>query len=90
MVPVDGAIRGALRSVVYTALPRPISQQDERIGYRKHLSYAHETECRLPDGTRVPRGARIKIMRGMLDVAPGSAHLDTLERLRGVVDVDFI
>ena len=89
-VPADDTVRGAIRAAAYTALPRFVKPKDERIGRRKHLSYAHETECRLPDGTRVPRGARIRIKRGMADPAPGSRHMDVLEQLRGIMEVDFI
>ena len=89
-VPADDAIRGAIRAAAYTALPRFVPPEDERFDHQKHLSYAHETECRLPDGTRVPRGARIRIKRAMADPAPGSRHADVLEQLRGMMDVDFI
>ena len=89
-VPADDAIRGAIRAAAYTALPRFVLPKDERIDNQKHLSYAHETECRLPDGTRVPRGARIRINRGMVYAAPGSRHMDVFEQLRGIMEVDFI
>ena len=89
-VPADDAIRGAIRAAAYTALPRFVPSKDERIGHQKHLFYAHETECRLPDGTRVPRGARIRINRSMVHTAPGSRHMDVLEQLRGTMEVDFI
>ena len=88
-VPTDDAVRGAIRAAVYTALPRFVKPKDERIDHRKHLSYAHETECRLPDVTRVPRGARIIINRDMTDPAPGSRYMDVLEQLRGIMEVDF-
>ena len=89
-VPADDTIRGAIRATAYTALPRFIPPEYERIDHQKHLSYAHETECRLPDGIRVPRGARIRINRNMADPPPGSRHADMLEQLRGMMDVDFI
>ena len=90
-VPLDGAIRYVIRAVVYTALPRLLLSEDERIGDRKHISYAHETECRLPIGTRVPRGARIAITCSMLDPTHDHRQLHrVIEQLRGVVDVDFI
>ena len=90
-VPVNSTIRGALRMVVYTALPRLIQPEDERFGDKKHISYAHETECRLPVGIGIPRGARITITRSMLDPAYDHQHLHrVIERLRGIVDVDFI
>ena len=89
-VPADDTIRGAIRPATYTVLPRFVPPEDERFDHQKHLSYAHETECRLPDGTRVPRGARIRIKRSMVDPAPGSRHMDVLEQLRGMMEVDFI
>ena len=89
-VPADGTMRGAIRAAAYTALPRFVPPQDERIGNQKHLSYAHETECRLPDGTRVPRGARIRIDQSMVDPAQSSRYTDVLEQLRGIMKVDFI
>ena len=88
-VPTDDAMRGAIRAASYTALPRFIQPKDERIDHRKHLSYAHETECRLPDGTRVSRGARITINRNIMDPVPGS-YMNVLEQLRGMMKVDFI
>ena len=89
-VPADDATRGAIRAAAYTALPRFVPPRDERIDSQKHLSYAHETECRLPDGTRVPRGARIRIKRDVVNTAPGSRHMDVLEQLRGIMEADFI
>ena len=89
-VPTDDTMRGAIRAAAYTALPRFVPPEDERIDNQKHLFYAHETECRLPDGTRVPRGARIRIKRSMVDPTLGSRYVDVLEQLRGMTDVDFI
>ena len=91
IVPINSAIRGALRTAVYTALPRLIRPEDERFGDKKHISYAHETECRLPTGIRIPRGARIKITRGLLDPAYDHQYLHrVIEQLRGMMEVDFI
>ena len=89
-VPADGTMRGAIRAAAYTALPRFVPPEDERIDNQKHLSYAHETECRLPDGTRVPRGARIRINRNMAYTAPSSRYADVLEQLRVIMEIDFI
>ena len=89
-VPTGNTMRGAIRAAAYTALPRFVPPEDERIGHQKHLSYAHETECRLPDGTRVPRGARIIINRNMVNPAPGSHYMGVLEQLSGMMEVDFI
>ena len=86
-VPLDGAIRCVIRAAVYTALPRFISSTDERIGDRKHLSYAHETECRLPTGTRVPRGTRLTINHNMLDLERDNATRSVLASLKDVMDV---
>ena len=86
-VPLNGAIRDVIRAVVYTALPRFISSTDERIGDRKHLSYAHETECRLPTGTRVPRGTRLTINHNMLDLERDRSTRSILDSLKDVMDV---
>lgn len=86
-VPVYDAIRGALRPAAYTAVPRTASSEDERIGSRKHLVNAHETECRVPDGIRVPKGARISVKRA-LDASPGpELYRALLESPEGVVAV---
>ena len=94
MVPIDDAIRGKLRAVTYTALPRLISRKDERIGDRKHLSYAHETECRLPDGTRVPRGSFMRMTFNMNEPAPDLdaviSRIDSLKAVGIEVDMDTV
>lgn len=90
-VPVNNTIRGALRTAVYTALSRLIRPEDERLGDKKHISYAHETECRLPTGIEVPRNARITITRSMLDPEYDHRHLHrVIAQLRGMMEVDFI
>lgn len=87
-VPVDGAIRGALQPAVYTAVPWTVSSADERIGSRKHLANAHETECRVPDGIRVPKGALISVEKRVLDASPDPERYRALLRsLEGVVTV---
>lgn len=94
IVPIDDAIRDKLRAVTYTALPRPISRADERIGDRKHLSYAHETECRLPDGTRVPRGSSIRMSFNTNKPAPDLgdviSRIDSLKAVGIEVDTDTV
>ena len=87
VVPVNDAIRGVIRAAVYTALPRFILPKDERIDTRKHISYAHETECRLPDGTRVPRGTRLLINHNMLDLTRALSTRSILDSLKDVMDV---
>lgn len=90
-VPVDGEISGALRAVTYTALPRLIPPEDERIGNQKDLAYAHETECRLPDGIRVPDGTRILINRRMIDPVSVPHDMDhVLEQLRKTIEIEFV
>lgn len=61
-VPIDSAVRRAVKPAVYTALPRPLLPFQERIDDAKEIRYAGETECRIPDGTRVPDGTKIKIL----------------------------
>ena len=63
-VPTGDTMRGAIRAAAYTALPRFVLPEDEKIGHQKHLSYAHDTECRLPDG------ARIRIDQSMVILHP--------------------
>ena len=90
-VPVDVEISGALRAVTYTALPRLIPAKDERIEYQKNLAYAHETECRLPDGIRVPDGTRILIERRMMDPIAVPHDMDhVLKQLRKTIEIEFI
>ena len=89
-VPVVDAIRDALRPAVYTAVPWPVPAADERIDSRKHLSFAGETECRLPDGTRVPGGARIFVEKRALDADPDAAqYYAVLESLKDVAEIRF-
>ena len=87
---VDDAVRGALRPAAYTAVPWSVPAADERIDSRKHLSFAGETECRLPDGARVPGGARIVVKRRVLDADPDSArYYAVLESLKDVAEIRF-
>jgi len=87
-VPVDYAIRNALRPAAYTAVPWPVLSEDERIGSRKHLVNAHETECRVPDGICVPKGTHISVERRVLDSTPDSKRYRALlESLEGAITV---
>ena len=61
-VPIDGIVRRAVKPAVYTALPRPLLPFQERIDDAKEIRHAGETECRIPDGTRVPNGTKIEIL----------------------------
>ena len=89
-VPVVDAIRWALRPAAYTAVPWSVPAADERIDSRKHLSFAGETECRLPDGTRVPGGARIFVEKRALDADPDAArYYAVLESLKDVAEIRF-
>ena len=90
-VPVDDAIRGALRPAPYTAVPWSVLSTAERIDSRKHLVYAGETECRLPDGTRVPGGASISVDRRALEASPDPGkYFALLESLAGLANVRII
>ena len=88
--PVDGAIRRALQATTYTALPRLVPPEDERLWTRKHVANAHETECRLPDGIRVPPGTRIAIKRSMADPPRYSKTHSVIERLKGTAEISFV
>ena len=88
-MPADGAIRRALQATTYTALPRLVPPKDERVWTRKYVANAHETECRLPDGIRVPPGTRITIKRSMADPPRYSKTHSVLERLKGTVEISF-
>ena len=81
-VPIE-RIRGAVVIAAYTALPRPLPPSMERMGDGKHVAYAGETECRVPDGTRVPPGTQILVRRG-------STTAKDLQALGSVADVRFI
>ena len=70
--------------------PWPVSSVDERIDGRKHL-YAGETECRLPDGTRVPDVAFISVQRRALAASPDSwQYYSMLESLEDAIQVRFV
>ena len=56
-------IRHAIKPAVYTVLPRRLDASQERIDDAKEIRHADETECRIPDGTRVPRNTTIHVMR---------------------------
>lgn len=90
-VPVDDTIRDVLRPATYTAVPCPVQSIDERIDSRKHLVNADETECRLPDYTRVPKGTCIRVEKHMLDAEPDrQRYYDLIELWEGVVEIRVI
>ena len=53
-VPLIPGMRRSLRSVRYTALPRDIEEENERIADPKNAINVGEAEVRVPDGTAVP------------------------------------
>ena len=62
----------------------------DEVDGRKHLAYAGKTECRLPDGTRVPDGAFIGVQMG-LDASPDPPqYYSMLESLEDAVTVRFV
>lgn len=86
-----GEIRCKLRPAAYTALPCPVLPKDETIDSRKHIDYAQETECRVPDGTRVPKGTRIFVRNRALDALPDrTQYYDLLESLGNVAEIRLI
>lgn len=91
IVRIDEDIRRVVKLVSYTALPRPLRSRNERINDGKHLKYAAETECRIPDGTRVPRNTTMKIS---LQDADPRINMDrlraTCNSLSDVINVSFI
>ena len=90
-VPIDWAVRSAIKTASYTALPRPLQPSAERIGDEKHVRYARETECRVPDGVRVPRGTRMRVDIAKLRRDTDMARLRSVCRsLESVADVSFI
>ena len=88
IVHVDETVRHELRPAAYTALPWPILPKDEDINSRKHLIYAEETECRVPDGTCMPDGTRIFVQEDALKVLPD--RQDYYELLRSLKDIATI
>ena len=61
-VPMDGTIRGSIRCVQYTALPRRMRESDERIDDPKEARHPVESEIRVPDGTPIPLGTEFVVM----------------------------
>ena len=89
-VPADG-IRRKLRPVAYTALPCPVLPEDETIDSRKYIAYAQETECRVPDGTRVPKNTRIFVRKRALDALPDRLqYYDLLKSLGNVAAIRLV
>ena len=91
IVHINEDIRRVVKLVSYTALPRPLQPWEERINDGKHLRYAAETECRIPDGTRVPSNTTMQISLRNVD------HRINMDRLRAtcnsladVVNISFV
>ena len=62
-VPIDRSMRGSIRCVQYTVMPRHMEEKDERIGDQKSARYAMEAEIRVPDGTPIPAGTDFAVLR---------------------------
>ena len=91
IVRIDEDIRRVVKLVSYTALPRPLRSRNERINDGKHLKYAAETECRIPDGTRVPRNTTMRISLKDIDQRINMDRLRaTCNSLADVVNVSFV
>lgn len=90
IVQIDENIRRVAVRPDYTALPRPLESHEERLGDGKHIKYAGETEWRLPDGTRVPRGTRMFVKLGTLDPTDRARLISACDLLHGVMEVSFI
>ena len=88
-VPIDNYVRRAVRPVAYTALLRPLLESEERIDDQKYITYAHETECRIPDGTRVPSGTKMWVRTAKLDANTNVEELRSVCRSLDM-DVAFI
>ena len=68
-----------------------IEPKDARLYDWRHIPNAHETECRLPDGTCVARGTRIRVQRGMLNSASELEHIrPTPDSLSGVAETEMV
>lgn len=63
-VPMGDTVRGDIRCVRYTALPRRIGEKDERIGDPKSVEHAAEAEIRVPDGTPIPPRTHFAVLPG--------------------------
>lgn len=84
-------IRSAIKMAAYTALPRPLKPWEERIGDGKYLEHAAETECRIPDGTRVPSGTTLEIKCDDLSQDMDWAWLHAVcKSLEGIMKVSFV
>lgn len=59
-VPLDHGMRGHVKCVLYTSLPREMKARDERIADVKNAFGANEAEVRVPDGTPVPQGRPLR------------------------------
>ena len=64
-VPLNRDMRRCLKCVRYTALPRQIRVEDERIADEKSGGNAKEAEVRVHDGTPVPAGTIFTVQQGV-------------------------
>ena len=78
VVPIDREVRQVVRPVAYTAMLRPLPRAEERMCDQKHIAHAYETECRVPDGTRVPAGTKMLVEIEKLDAAVDVAELRSM------------
>ena len=91
VVPINRVVRSAVKATTYTALPRQLEAAMERMDDKKYVKYANETECRIPDGTRVPRGTKIQVRLEKIDQSINMARLHSVcDSLKGVADVSLI
>lgn len=87
IIPIDREVRKVVRPVTYTALLRPLQQDEERIDDQKHITHAYETECRIPDGTRVPIGTKMLVQIEKLDA---TVDVEELRSACGSIDMTVI
>lgn len=62
-IPLTTSMRDSVRCVCYTALPRDIMEEDEKIEDPKNIRHANEAEIRVPDGTTIPHGTTIFVQK---------------------------
>lgn len=87
VVPIDIEMRRVVRPVAYTALLRPLPRAEERMDDQKHITHAYETECRVPDGTRVPPGTKMFVEIEKLDAG---VDVEELRSMCGSIDMTII
>lgn len=64
-VPLTTSMRDSIHCVCYTALPRDIMEEAEKIADPKSIRHANEAEIRVPDGTAIPHGTTIIVQKGI-------------------------